>query len=340
MTMKPIIARLAVVLWAIAMLAAPLRSANAQEASPAASPGATPAATAGLEGAVAWLLGQQAADGGFPGFSGESDPGTTIDAIVALAAAESAGVDTGTAIDDAVGYLQGGDVALVYAQTGAGQAAKLVLGLVAAGEDPQAIASVDPLAIVERGQNGESGIYGTGIFDHALAMMALTAVGAEVPQGAIDALAATRAENGGWAFDASTDPAAADTNTTAMVVQALVAAGQGEGELVSAAVAYLNAAITPQGAVYVVNEEAVADANSTALVLQALIAAGDENAPTLANALATFQGESGAFFYQSTDMTDNIFSTVQAIPALAGVTLPVVPAVDATPVATASLMAA
>lgn len=330
--MTRLVERLVLLLWAALMAVSALVSVAAQEATPA-----TPVAGSGLEGATTWLLAQQGEDGGFIGFSGTGDPGVTIDAIVALAAAEGADIDTGTAIGDAVAYLESGDVALVYAQTGVGQAAKLVLGLVAAGEDPQAIATVDPLSIVERGQNDETGIYGTGIFDHALAMMALTAVGADVPQTALDALAASQAKDGGWAFDASTS---SDSNTTAMVVQALVAAGQGESGLMTKAVAYLQSTITPQGAVYAVGEGAIADANSTALVLQALIAVGDPTATTLTNALTTFQGPSGAFFYQGSDMTDNVFSTVQAIPALAGVSLPVVPASDATPAAGAWLFAA
>jgi hypothetical protein len=324
-----LLGRIGLLLWAALMMVTSPGNVAAQDASPAASP-ASPAAGTGIEGATAWLLTQQAEDGGFIGFSGVSDPGVTIDAILALVAAEGVGIDTGAAIEDAVTYLESGEVALVYTQTGVGQAAKFVLGLVAAGEDPQAIATVDPLSIVQHGQDSETGIYGAGFFDHALAMMALTAVGAEVPQGAIDALAAAQAEDGGWAFDASSS---SDSNTTAMAVQALVAAGQGESDLVTKAVAYLQSTITPEGAVYAVSEGAIADANSTALVLQALIAVGDPNTATLANALATFQGSSGAFFYQSSDMTDNLFSTVQAIPATVGVPLPVMPAVEATPVA-------
>mgnify|MGYP001405691819 CR=1 FL=1 len=318
--------RLLMLSWAALLALGPLDGA-AREATPAASP----AAGTGLAGAVGWLLTQQAEDGGFPGFSGESDPGVTLDAVVALAAAERAGVDTGGAVADALAWLAQGDVALVYAQTGVGQAAKLALGLMAAGEDPRSIGSVDPLTLVERGQDATTGIYGSGIFDHALAIMALAAAGEEVPASAIDALAATQADNGGWAFDASTDPTAADSNTTAMVVQALVAAGAADSPLLEPALAYLQSTITPEGAVYAPNQGAIADANSTALVLQAVIAAGSENTATLENALVTFQAPSGAFFYQAQDQTANLFSTVQAIPALAGLALPVLPADVATP---------
>ena len=40
--------------------------------------------TASVESAVQWLLTQQANDGGFIGFSGESDAGATVDAVLAL----------------------------------------------------------------------------------------------------------------------------------------------------------------------------------------------------------------------------------------------------------------
>jgi hypothetical protein len=57
--------------------------------------------------------------------------------------------------------------------------------------------------------------------------------------------------------------------------------------------------------------------------------------------LATFQNPSGAYFYNATDTSDNLFATLQAIPALASVALPVSPAMsDATPAATNDLVAA
>lgn len=278
---------------------------------------ATPeTAASGLGGAVAWLKSQQADDGGFAGFSGESDPGATIDVIIALAAAEDAGVDTGTAIDDAVSYLGSGDIALVYAQTGVGQASKLVLGLIAAGQDPAAFAHVDPLSIVLHGTDDEVGVYGAGVFDHALAVLALTASGNEVPEAAIGAFGETQAENGGWAFDASTDPDLVDSNTTAISLLAIVAAGQGETEMVASGLAYLESLWTDGGAGYSHLPDTLPDANSTALVVQAFAATG-EGVSDRQTALATFQNTSGAFHYNATDQSDNLFATVQAIPAMA-----------------------
>jgi hypothetical protein len=198
----------------------------------------------------------------------------------------------------------------------------LVLGLVAAGEDPAGFAHVEPLQIILNGANPGTGIYGTGVYDHALAVLALVASGNEVPAAAIDAFAATQADNGGWAFDASTDPAMADSNTTAISIQALVAAGQGDSELVVNGLSYLGSVWLDGGAAYSDAQYTLPDANSTALVIQALIATGADLANEV-DALSTFQNESGAFFYNMDDSSDNLFATLQAVPALALESMPV-----------------
>lgn len=303
---------------------------TAQDDSKAATP--TTAGT-GIEGAIAWLLPQQAEDGGFVGFSGESDPGTTLDSIMALAAAETTGVDTGDSIDRAIAWLESGDTALVYVQTGVGQAAKLVLGLSAAGIQPTGFAALEPVALIENGADPATGLYGAGVFDHALSVLALVATGNDVPAAAIDAFTATQAENGGWAFDASTDPAMADSNTTSMSIQALVAAGSGDSDAVANGLTYLESIWLGAGAAYSTLPDTLPDANSTALVVQALIATG-ENPSTQVETLATFQNETGAFHFNAADTSDNLYATNGAIPALAWLSFPLVSvASDATPVA-------
>ncbi len=316
-------------LFAGLIILAGFGSVTAQDGSGAATPVTT---GTGVEGAVAWLLPQQAGDGGFVGFSGESDAGTTLDAIMALAAANQAGVDTGDSIDRAIAYLESGDVALVYAQTGVGQAAKLALGLNAVGLTPSGFAAVEPIAIIQNGDDPVTGIYGTGVFDHALSVMALVATGNEVPATAIDAFAATQAENGGWAFDASTDSTMADSNTTSMSIQALVAAGQGDSDMVENGLVYLDSIGLDGGAAYSTLPDTLPDANSTALVLQAFVATNRDPASYL-ETLATFQNESGAFHYNAADTTDNLYATNGAIPALALRPFPIVSgASDATAV--------
>lgn len=294
-----------------------------------------------LQAATAWLMRQQADGGGFPGFSGEPEVSITIDALIALAAAQLRGIDVGTSIDDAVAYLESGAGALVYTQTGVGQAAKLATGIVASGGDPRDIAGVNPLSVVEFGQDQETGLYGAGIFDHALAMLALGATGTELPPSALTVLEQTRTPEGGWAFDGTSTKGAADSNTTAMVVMGLVATGHGDSPLIGDSLAYLQTTLVgTSGATFQPSDGAVADANSTALVIQAIIAAGDDPAGEgwgdLPSALTSFQNDSGAFFFNQGETTDNLFSTVQVIPAAAGFALPIDPGgdVDATPVGT------
>lgn len=312
-------------------LISPVAAVTAQDASPSASP---VAGGGGLDSAVQWVTAQQLENGSFAGLSGEPDAGTTIDVVVALVAARNQGVDTGTAIEDAVAWLGSEDIALVYEQVGVGQAAKLVLALVAVGEDPTDFVGTNPLGIVQHGMNAETGIFGAGIYDHAYALMAYAVTGTGIPTEAIDALVATQTENGGWAWDGSTDPAMADSNSTAMVVQALVAGGHADHELVTTAMAFLAANVTDAGATYAPGADV--DGNSTALVAQAYIATG-QDASALSGALHGFQNTSGAYFYQATDTTDNLFTTAQVIPAAAGQALPILPVeAEATPMALAA----
>jgi squalene cyclase len=188
------------------------------------------------------------------------------------------------------------------------------------------------MAIVEVGAG--LGMIGLGPYDHAFGIQALVATGTPVPQLAIDTARDSQIEDGSWAFDGTMTAGAGDTNTTAMMVQALVAAGV-TSELVTNATDYLVSAQNEDGG-FPYQPGAESDANSTALVIQAMIAANEENhADALKNAetaLAGMQNESGAFFYMASTPDDNAFATVQAIPALVGLAFPL-PA--ATPAQTA-----
>ena len=310
----------------------------AQDATPAAPTPTPDPLREPLERAVEYLLAQQTEDGGFVGFAGTADPGTTADAVVALKAAGFRGITVDPAITAALVYLE--PQAAAYAAIGPGQAAKLALAAVAAGRDPAAFGGVDllaaataPLATPTAGTPAATpaipGGYGTGIFDHALVMLALAAVHRPVPPEAIAALRATQLADGSWAFDGSTEPGAGDSNTTALVVQALVASGNGTDPMVAAALDYLRAVQTVTGQfAFQATEPLVADANSTALAVQAIVAAGqDPTSPAdwrnAVRGLAAFQNVGGAFRYQDAEPADNLLATLQAIPALAGIPLPV-----------------
>jgi hypothetical protein len=304
----------------------------AQEATPGALSEST--AISPVEAASAWLREQQDASGGFLGLSGEPDPGTTTDAVMALYAAHPRDPAAAAALDAALAYLEHEENGAAYARTGPGQAAKLALAVVTGGRDPRDFAGLDLVAaltvpLATPVPDGIAGIYGDDLYDHALVLIALAAAGEVIPDEALDPVRTAQGEDGGWAFDGSTTAGAADSNTTALIIQALVAAGHGDDPMIDRALPFLSTLLVPDGGfAYGPADPLLADANSTALVLQALIAAGEDPAsPEWGNAplaLALFQTPSGGLRYMATGEEPNLLATVQAIPAMEGLSLPVV----------------
>ena len=328
--------RLGVLLLALALFAATVLPAVAEDATPASgtpaagTPGAsTPAAVhiaglgqADIGTAAAALLSVQRADGSFAGFDGTADPGTTTDAVVALAAAQHAGADTGNAIDQALTYLHANGDA--YAAKGDGQRAKLVLAFAAGGQD-----SADTWAPIEKGDYSD-GAVGSGSYDLAEVVLASVAVGGAHTADFASLLSKAQLADGSWEFGAGQG---GDTNTTALAVQALAAAGGADSSGLQKALGFLQKGRAANGG-YTYTPAAdpdtnVPDANSTALVVQAEIAAGiDQHSDAFrqdAAALAAFQNASGQFRYADAQPDDNLFATVQALPAIAALPLPIHP---------------
>jgi squalene cyclase len=150
----------------------------------------------------------------------------------------------------------------------------------------------------------------------------------------VEYVRAAQQENGGWAWDGSTTTAA-DTNSTAFAVQALIATGEpADGDAVTLALAYYKGIQNEDGGWPYQNPSdfgTTTDANSTAVTVQAIIATGQDPAGanwttaegnTPVAALAALQNESGAFAWQAAIPDDNLLATVQALPAVAGKALP------------------
>ena len=296
---------------------------------------------AALETSVAWLQAQQAADGGWVGFSGASDVGVTIDGVLALIAASNRGIEVD--LTAATGFLRANGEP--YAESGAGAAAKLTLAAVALGIDPTDFEGIDMIEEMEEGFARATDFYGEGVYDHALVIMAMAAAGEEVPDDAISRLNECQLEDGSWSFDGTnaecseTDALVGngDTNTTAVVMQALVAAGATGGDQIMHALEFLAESALPNGFAFQRGPGAVADANSTALVVQALMAAGEDPESqewqNVAGSLLAFQNESGSFSYQLDPRDENLYATVQVIPAIAAQPLPITASSESTLVA-------
>jgi len=283
--------------------------------------------------ALEYLKSQQNADGGFgSGFSPASTLSSTADAVLAIVSAAG----------DPAAFKQGGNTPITYLAANApsavtaGDLAKLILAAIAVGENPREFGGVDSVAKLEAmiSPNGRIGGEKDTFVSHIWAVLALASAKRPIPAAAVTYVKGGQQENGGWAWDGSV-ATAADTNTTAFAVQALIAAGEaGSGDVVTKALTYYKGIQNDDGGWPYQSPSdfgTATDANSTAVIIQALIAAGQDpagadwktaNGHTPIAALEALQNKSGAFAWQATVPDDNLLATVQALPAVASKAFP------------------
>ncbi len=284
---------------------------------------------AGSPEALDWLRAHQGADGGFAGdFDEASSLAATMEAIFAIVAGGENPTD----------WVQDGSTPLSFLEGQAsnalatpGDTAKLILAAVAAGGNPRDFGGSDLVAALEASL-GDSGLYGGAeagnVFGQSLAILALKAAGRPVPARAVDWLVGVQLQDGSWSWNGDTTPGSGDSNSTALVVQALVGVG-GRDASVRQALEYLRRIQNEDGGFPYQKPSSLGtdtDANSTAYVIQALVATGNDpssqdwavGAATPATALLALQLESGAFAWQAALPDDNFLATVQAVPALEG----------------------
>ena len=338
--------------------ASPRSSSSTSSAAPLpALPQQVPARSAAL-----WLAGQFNPQGFIPTAPGSSqaDLSDTAQSVLALSAANSdlplarsALTYLSSHVDQYV-TLEGAD--------GPAQLALLILDAEAVGENPQAFGGtnlVGRLLATEQTSGPDAGLFGTelqlqnyytGTYDQGLALAALAAAGVNGRSQtgrAVTWLLDQQCPDGGWtlpdlALDSCTakpvDFAGPDTNSTALAVDGLVAQGALTQTARAGALAFQTAIQESDGGwPQYPNTEAdpqATDPDSTALVIQSLIALGvsPSSAPFVrgggdpVSALLSFQftsgSGSGAFFFPPAPAPANLFSTYQAIPALAGLTFP------------------
>jgi hypothetical protein len=123
-----------------------------------------------------------------------------------------------------------------------------------------------------------AGEYGGDIFSDALAILGLRADRQAVGQDAIAFLKSQQKSDGGWSFD-NADQFGTDSNTTALVIQALLSAGVAADDVsISKGFDYLKSVFEQGG--FGNSPGAGPDPNSDELAIQAIVAAGRQHDAT------------------------------------------------------------
>lgn len=250
-------------------------------------------------GPADYVLSRQQPDGGFAEPGGQSDPSLTAWAVLGLGAVDRAPAS-------AARYLAGKP----YPE--ATDLALRILALRALGQD------VDPLVAQLEGLRRPDGKIGPLVNSTMWGLLALRAAGR--PAGdSVRYLLRVQSRSGGWSW---APRGAADSNDTAVAVQALRAAGLGaRAAPVRRALAYLRRLQRRNGGFALVAGRA-ADAQSTAWAIQAFLAAGRDPGRAPFRFLARLRRPDGSYRYAPRKGFTPVWVTAQVLPALARNPLP------------------
>lgn len=204
----------------------------------------------------------------------------------------------------------------------------LVLALTVSGQNPRSFDGTNWVRVIKDTQDPATGWYGYNIISQTLAMAALESTGEAVPDKAVLTLKLEQQDDGGFNSGKKSDNGGSDTNSTALVVQALEGAGVKSNEVpVKKALAFLKSQQNKDGGFPLIAslaEVSESDATSTAWVIQSLLAAGQDiegkswtkTSVTPMGFLMSLQNADGSFISKKTVPGGNFLSTCQVIPAL------------------------
>jgi hypothetical protein len=277
---------------------------------------------AAIDDAVEYLLDQQGSDGGIAGFA------VSAWAVMALAAAGET-----SAVADLMSYLED------EASTGSFQAtdwARMILAIVAAGEDPtdfggedyigglQDLYEVEDVTGEDYTQIGDPDLLNDDIWG----ILALVAAEESVNQDIVDFVQEMQGDDGGWGIDVYGD---SDVDVTAAAIMALKAIGLSSGSTTIAnGLAFLHAVQNSDGG-FPSQAGGQSNAASDAWAILAIVAAGgdpdgstwEQDGETPVDHLLSLQDSDGWFEYTSGDSVNPLWMTAYAIPALLGEPYPV-----------------
>ncbi len=320
----------------------------------AATGAVAPPDQTGASYGAGWLGREISAGGGHLESFGAADLGDTAYAVLGLHAAGVGRVQSAQAI----AYLKQNLGAPLQEPDGTddpGLLGYVIMAAVSAGDDPSHFGGRKPvndltarLLATARTSGPDTGLFGSadptydGAFRQGVALAALKAAGvpAATVQTSLTWLTTQQCGNGLWTSYRS-DPSVRcpaanpntftgpDTNSTGMAAQGLAAYGQHPRR--ARLVASLAKVRSSDGGFpYIAAKGQPSDPDSTALSIQALLADGADPGGAY-QALASYQlgcadptDDRGAYFYPGS-RSPSVLATVQAVPAAAGLTLPLPP---------------
>jgi prenyltransferase beta subunit len=259
-----------------------------------------------VSSAFDFIIQNQEEDGGW------GSVGQTIDVILA---AHAAGWDPDTFTKSASPLDYIAENLNSYVESGPDAIGKLILGLVASGENPLNFAEKNLLDALMADYNKNTFAFGDeeNSWHQSFAILGLASVGEAIPEGARDTLKGLQEEDGGWAYASGTGTW---PDSTALAIQALLAAGVSKTDSVlQKGLEYI--AVMQQG------DGGWGDSSTTAFVIMALNALGDlsenwvtDSRKTPLTNLLSFQKTNGTFVYSWDFPDDNLMATTAAIFAL------------------------
>lgn len=283
--------------------------------------------------ALANLASQQQADGSYVDFDGTIN--ATLGVVLADAAADRDPRLSRNWGASAIEYLASQSALLgdpTTASTNTAKIAELILALSSIGEDPYTFGGVDWIALLNSTYNPATGRYGSFFIHHPWAILALKSADVAIPADAAAFLFASQEASGAFSFNGK--GTGADTNATALCVQALAALGETPSSpTIQNALAYLRTQQNDDGGFpwdKTSSWGTDSDASSTSWVIQGLVAAGEDPAGvgwarsggTPMDFLIGMQNPSGAFGLMKSWSSDNFMATYQAVPAMLGRAFP------------------
>ncbi|WP_342679885.1 helical backbone metal receptor [Methanofollis sp. UBA420] len=288
----------------------------------------TDATDPAIQKSMDYIRSCQQADGGFAEPGRETNPGTSWFAVMAIVASGEdphAWTVNGTS---AVDYWKNSDEAAQ--PEGTAELGKMVTLIAAAGDDPHAFGGHDHLADL-KGRMKPDGQFGDFVYTTYWGLLGLAATGEETEKTATW-LKKQQNEDGGYGWMPGAE---SDSDDTAAVVMALIAAGEPKNSpAVAKALDYLRQHQMDDGG-FNYGGSSSSNAASAAWVVQAATAAGEDpskwskNGKDAVSYLQSLQQPDGSFTWTAYTAENPCGMTARAIPALLGRPYPILPGQEA-----------